>query len=352
MTGLEIRGLEKRFGDNPVVRGLELTLAAGEIVALLGPSGCGKTTALRMVAGLEAPDRGQIAIAGKTVWGSGADLPPERRGVGMVFQSYAVWPHRSVRDNVAYPLKLARDPDAAAKADEALALVRLSGLGDRFPSTLSGGQQQRVALARALVARPALLLFDEPLSNLDAKLREEMRHEIRTLAKRVGATALYVTHDQPEAFAVSDRVAVVLGGVVAQLGAPEALYREPATLEVARFVGRLSVLGPVERVGPQTARLGEVELPATFAPATFAPKVAARAVLGVRPEAVRLAEAGEPAIPGRVQRVTFLGERTELVVDTDFGEVRADLERALGLGEGDEVRLHVAGGRVYPAAET
>jgi ABC-type Fe3+/spermidine/putrescine transport system ATPase subunit len=337
-VSLSIRALKKSFDAHAVVRGLELDLAPGEIVALLGPSGCGKTTALRMVAGLETPDDGEIRIGDRTVFGRKIDLAPEDRNVGMVFQSYAVWPHRSVLENVAYPLRLKRDRAADQRARDALALVHLGELVDRFPGTLSGGQQQRVALARALVAHPSLLLFDEPLSNLDAKLREEMRHEIRQLAKSIGITSLYVTHDQPEAFAVSDRVAVVLDGVIAQCAAPAELYDAPADLRVARFVGRLSVLTGIQRSADREVMLGGATVPATFAASE------GDLVLGVRPEAVTIGSGG---IEGRIARATFLGERTELAIETAHGELRADVSASRGHRAGDSVRLHLSEGRVY-----
>ena len=334
---LKINNLHKRFGDNHVVRGLNLELDDGEIVALLGPSGCGKTTALRMVAGLETPDDGEIVVGGTTVWSPSNDLPPERRNVGMVFQSYAVWPHRSVNENVAYPLQLKKDAAATRKADEALALVQLPGMGARFPDTLSGGQQQRVALARALVAQPTLLLFDEPLSNLDAKLREEMRHEIRQLAQSVGTTSLYVTHDQPEAFAVSDRVAVVLRGVIAQVAPPGELYAKPVSLEIAQFVGRLSTLKGFTRTNERQIELGGTGVPVTSATTDD------QAVVGIRPEAVQIAASG---IGGSVLRATFLGERTELEVETKFGVIKADVPVVGAPKAGEEVHLQISQGRL------
>ncbi len=337
---LSLIGLEKRYGKNSVVRGLNLELPQGEIVALLGPSGCGKTTALRMVAGLERPDAGQIVIAGQTVFDSKIELAPERRQVGMVFQSYAVWPHKNLRANVAYPLQLQRNPDANRLADEALATVRLAGMGDRLPSTLSGGQQQRVALARALVAKPRLLLFDEPLSNLDAALREEMRHEIRQLAKATEITALYVTHDQAEAFAVSDRVAVVLQGKIAQLAPPEAIYAEPATLSVARFVGRIGELRGVWRDGRAYLGAQPVEALGEVAPGPV--------VIAIRPEAATLG----PGLGGRVARATFLGERAELVIDTDYGQLRLDVPAAGRPHAGDQVSVHIRQARAFSPEET
>lgn len=333
---LGIQGLKKAYGAVPVVRGLDLDLPKGEIVALLGPSGCGKTTALRLVAGLERPDAGKITIAGVVVRDEGKDRPPEERGLGMVFQSYAVWPHRSVLENVAYPLVLARDPSAKEKAQAALQKVQLGALADRVPAALSGGQQQRVALARALVAQPSLLLCDEPLSNLDQKLREEMRHEIRALVKAAGITALYVTHDQPEAFAVADRVAVMLAGQLAQLATPIEIYTRPSSLAVARFVGRLSTLNLPDLGGP-TVRVGEREVPVSYAPGWEG-----RPVLAVRPEEVHLGK----GLPGRVRRSTFLGEKSELLVETERGELRVDVLGAAPKVD-ELIELQVSAARVY-----
>ena len=222
MADVRLTSLVKRYGDNEVVRGLDLHVRDGEIVCLLGPSGCGKTTTLRMVAGLERPTAGEVSIGDRPVSSAGLFVPPEERRLGMVFQSYAVWPHMRVLDNVMFPLDVAgmARSEAEERAIEALASVKLHGLDARYPHQLSGGQQQRVALARALVAEPEVLLLDEPLSNLDARLREEMRDEIRALVKRIGVTVIFVTHDQEEALGLSDRVAVMDRGVIQQLDTP------------------------------------------------------------------------------------------------------------------------------------
>ena len=340
--GLRIRNLHKRFGDQHVVRGIDLRLAPGEIVALLGPSGCGKTTALRMIAGLERPDDGEIAIGDRDVFGPETDLAPEARRVGMVFQSYAVWPHMTVLDNVAYPLRFTDRAGAPSRAVDALRRVRLDAFRERFPSTLSGGQQQRVALARALAARPDLLLFDEPLSNLDAQLRQEMRHEIRSLIRQDGLTAVYVTHDQPEAFAVADRVAVVLDGKIAQDAPPAELYRTPDSLAVAHFVGRLCELGPVV-VDEDRARLADRPID----PRSIPEHSSGPLVLAVRPEDVNLVTPEEGLLAGRVARTTFLGDRTEVEVETEAGSALADVSAHAAPDEGSTVGVRWAHARVY-----
>jgi iron(III) transport system ATP-binding protein len=235
-----LEGVGQRFGETVVLRGVNLAVAASETVALLGPSGCGKTTLLRLLAGLAAPTEGRVTL-GETVVAcaaTGRFVQPEARGLGMVFQDYALWPHMSVAGNVAFPLEMrgAPRPERAARVAEALALVGLSHLADRQPGTLSGGQQQRVALARAVVARPSVLLFDEPLSNLDRELREALVVDIAALVRRLGLTAVYVTHDHAEAFAMADRVAVLQGGRLLQADAPEALVAAPASAAVAAFL--------------------------------------------------------------------------------------------------------------------
>lgn len=240
---LEFRDVVKRFGAVNAVDGVSFTIQRGEIFTLLGPSGCGKTTTLRLVAGLEEPDNGEISISGKPVAiaARGIFLPPEKRQLGMVFQSYAIWPHLSVFENVAFPLRVRRESNQTVRqrVAHALEIVGLGGFAERGATQLSGGQQQRVALARALVYEPEILLLDEPLSNLDAKLREQMRVEIRALQKKLGLTVLYVTHDQAEAMTLSDRIALVHRGRFEQVGTPEEVYDKPQTEFAAGFLGRM-----------------------------------------------------------------------------------------------------------------
>ena len=236
-----VENLVKSYGGAPVVRGIDLHVEAGSTVTLLGPSGCGKTTTLRCIAGLEQPSGGRITVGGRPVFDAaeGVSVPPERRGIGMVFQSYAIWPHMSVAGNVGFPLRIAGvgRAEVTKRVAAMLDLVGLGGLGDRPASALSGGQQQRVALARALVHEPGVVLFDEPLSNLDATLRDRMRTELRLLQSRLGFTALFVTHDQAEAMALSDRIVVLNAGAVEQEGTPREVFGRPATAFIARFLG-------------------------------------------------------------------------------------------------------------------
>jgi len=292
--GVRLAGVSKSWGK-PVLRSMDLEVATGELFALLGPSGCGKTTALRLVAGLETPDAGSIHVDDQLVAGPGVAVPPEARQLGMVFQSYAVWPHMSVLDNVAWPLRIKKVPDADARARDALGRVHLGGFEERWPGTLSGGQQQRVAIARALASRPRVLLLDEPLSNLDAGLREELRDQIAVLAREAGLTVLLVTHDQEEALSMCDRVAVMNEGVIQQVGAPRELYTRPRTRFVARFVGNLNAL-PAER------RNGRVEPGGLDAPGPDGP-----VEIGFRPESARLGEVGVPCV---VERSVYRGSFT------------------------------------------
>ena len=241
MATVNIQNVTKAFGDNVVLREFNATFRDGEFITLLGPSGCGKTTMLRIIAGFEKPTRGEVYIDGTLVSGGKTFVPPEKRGIGMVFQSYAVWPHMNVFDNVAYPLTIRHVSKAEIKTsvERVLGIVHLSQYAERFPNQLSGGQQQRVALARALVAEPKLLLLDEPLSNLDAKLRESMRFEIKEIQRKLGITVVYVTHDQTEAMAMSDRIFLINRGDIQQCGTPQEIYNSPVNQFVADFLGNV-----------------------------------------------------------------------------------------------------------------
>jgi ABC-type Fe3+/spermidine/putrescine transport system ATPase subunit len=340
---LRLESLTRRFGDTVAVDDLSLTVERGEIVTLLGPSGCGKTTTLRMIAGFEHPTGGRIVLGDRDV----TALPPQKRGMGMVFQSYALFPHLDVRQNVEFGLRSRGDPgaDAAAKADRALELVELAGYADRRVQALSGGQQQRVALARALAPEPPVLLLDEPLSNLDAALRERTRDELRALLKRLEMTAVFVTHDQEEAFALSDRIAVLSRGRLQQVGTPEDLYALPANAFVAGFLGRANFLPAT--VASSDGREMACELPggvrwhARPAPGvSIAPGAPVR--LMVRPEGLRMtragAEAGADGLRGTVRERRFAGAASFYHVDTAAGEVLVQAGASTA-AIGDEVRL-------------
>jgi iron(III) transport system ATP-binding protein len=304
-TAIEFRSVVKRYGTAVAVDGIDLTIHKGELVTFLGPSGCGKTTSLRLIAGLELPSEGQVVIAGRDV----SRDPASERNVGMVFQSYALFPHMTVLDNVAYSPVIRGLPKAQAreKAREILDQIGLTGLHDRLPSELSGGQQQRVAVARAIVQQPDVLLFDEPLSNVDAKLRRRVRAEIRALQRRFGLTAVYVTHDQEEALAVSDRIVVMEKGRIAQIGTPRELYDQPANAFVADFIGDANLLKGTVSGGVFAA--GGLALPV--------PGGDGAATLSIRPERIRLVLGGAD----RVLTATYLGSRMEYVVETGAGEL-------------------------------
>jgi iron(III) transport system ATP-binding protein len=309
------QNVKKTFGAFTAIPDLSLTIEPGTLVTLLGPSGCGKTTTLRMLAGLEHPSAGKILIGGKDV----TMLPANERDVSMVFQSYALFPHMNARDNVAYGLESSglSKKEAREKADEGLALVGLAGMGHRLPAELSGGQQQRVAVARALVLEPQVLLLDEPLSNLDARLRRKVRTDIRELQQRLGFTAVYVTHDQDEALAVSDRIIVMKDGEVAQSGAPRELYEAPASAFIADFMGEANVVA-CEVVGIEgeeaQIRVGSLE---HRVPAGRAKPGAAS--LAVRPGAIALSEGRGSGLAGRILHSAYLGDHVEYEVETDVG---------------------------------
>jgi iron(III) transport system ATP-binding protein len=346
---VEFRNVVKRYGQATAVAGVSFTVETGTLVTLLGPSGCGKTTTLRMIAGLELPSEGRILIAGKDV----TNLSATQRDVSMVFQSYALFPHMSVLDNVCYGLRrsgLGRD-DAAARAREGLAQVGLAGYEARQPSELSGGQQQRVAVARALVLEPSVLLFDEPLSNLDARLRRQMREEIRDLQRKLGLTVAYVTHDQQEAMAVSDRIIVMNGGRIEQEGTPRELYERPATPFLARFMGESTpVQGRLRRLdaGRVAVRLGDGEIVLADGSAADGDVTVA-----IRPEAIAVETAPGPAgtLPGTIAKATYFGTHMEYSIATAAGTLFATcprVDRPLSAGANVALVLSPRGVIVVP----
>ena len=338
MPDLLIERLSKRYGDNEILKGVSLSMREGEVIALLGHSGSGKTTILRSVAGLETPNGGRIVLGDKTLFdaGRGVDIPPEQRGLGLVFQSYALWPNRTVFDNVAYGLKL-RKADAAtirSKVDKILSRLGLGGLGDRYPHQLSGGQQQRVALARAIIYEPPILLLDEPLSNLDAKLREEARSWLRELIMQVRISALYVTHDQVEAMAVADRILFLRGGQIEQAGPPQEIYEHPHTAVTADFMGSNNRFeGTVGAVEGGRARLDGQGWSLWGTPRSNL--TAGAAATGfVRLERTRLASGpGPDRIAMKVSTSLYLGERWEHLLTVGGQRVRLWGDRPLPPGD-------------------
>ncbi|MCC7113935.1 MAG: ABC transporter ATP-binding protein [Burkholderiales bacterium] len=341
--GLRVDGVSKRYvhrvkGAVYAARDVRLDVAPGEFVTLLGPSGCGKTTTLRMIAGFEKPDGGRIRFGGDDV----TELPANRRDIGFVFQNYALFPHLSVRENVAYGLEVRglSAAEIARRVADVLELVGLAGYEHQFSAQLSGGEQQRVALARAIVIRPRVLLFDEPLSNLDARLRVQMRTEIRELQRRLAITTVYVTHDQEEAMAVSDRIAVMNRGSIVQEGSAEDLYYRPASEFVATFIGRVNLLAgrvlSADRSGASVSVLG-----ATLrAGAGSGPWAAGSAVkLVLRPEAIELRRAGETPIAATVESRAFLGEKAEY-------QLRCGGERLQAVRYESAANAHPAGATV------
>lgn len=329
-TDLEVRHLVKRFGSVTAVNDVSFQVEHGEFVTLLGPSGCGKTTTLRMVAGFEKPDEGEVEIQGRVVVSTSrrVHVPPERRGIGMVFQSYAIWPHMTVFENVAYPLVVrgTNRREIRQRVEETLELVGLGGFGSRPAILLSGGQQQRVSLARALVYSPSILLLDEPLSNLDAKLREQMRIELKRLQDRLSITVLFVTHDQIEAMSLSTRLAVMSQGRVEQVGPPQTVYQRPSTPFVEDFLGRiLRFPGTVAQKGPSwllvdVKGLEGVQVRVETSEDTI--EVGRQVVLAIRPEDLKVQSGDggprENVIRCAVEKILFLGRECELLLR--FGE--------------------------------
>ena len=359
MAGIKIERVTKRFGATIAVRKLSLDIRDQEFVTLLGPSGCGKTTLLRLIAGFMAPDEGAIRVGDATLSTPARVVPPEQRGMGMVFQSYAVWPHKTVFQNVAFGLEVrkVRRSEIQERVAGVLDLVNLAGLDRRYPSELSGGQQQRVALARSLVVEPSILLLDEPLSNLDAKLRERMRWELKELQRRTGITFVYVTHDQAEAMALSDRIAVMHQGQLMQLGAPREVYTHPANRVVADFMGLVNLI-PARVIraadkGSVVAIGGEHEV-AIALPPRAAP--GQRVQLAIRPENVRLRPLSPGAaveggsVPATVADVTFLGNFTDAYVALDDStrvRVQADPGEILEIGQPVAVRFDSTAATIF-----
>ena len=353
MSFVEITKLVKSFGPEVAVAGIDLSVEQGEFVTLLGPSGCGKTTTLRCIAGLEHPDSGDIQIEGDYVTSATNDvfLTPEERNLGMVFQSYAVWPHMTVFDNVAYGLRIRRETRAAIKekTTKALNLVGLGHLAERYATKLSGGQRQRVALARAIVYNPKVVLFDEPLSNLDAKLREQMRIELTRLQHDVGITSIYVTHDQTEALVMSDRVVVMDKGVIQQIGDPESIYAEPTNAFVANFIGVANLmegklLGHDGELTDIEIPLGDGNAPIRLrATGAESAPVGAKIILSIRPEDILL-HLEKPAdasnlIEGEVIDTVYLGNFLDCQVQVGPHEVGVQIDHFEELDPGQKVYL-------------
>jgi ABC-type Fe3+/spermidine/putrescine transport system ATPase subunit len=347
---IEVADLVVRYGDTPAVNDIGFDIAPGEMVTLLGPSGCGKTTTLRAVAGLETPSAGSIRLNGETVYSAAErrNVPAEKRGVSMVFQSYAIWPHMTVFENVAYGLRVRKLPHAEVRQNvqRVLGLVQMQDFADRPASKLSGGQQQRVAVARAIAFSPSVLLFDEPLSNLDAKLRAEMRVELRELQRRLDITSLYVTHDQEEALAISDRVIVMNGGRIEQIGSPEEIYNRPRSRFVADFVGSANLIRGKVR-GPSGANdtlIFEAEGGMRLEVVAMDGSGGTRDTVALRSSYIHLARAGgtQVGVPGRIHRRMFHGDFIQYVVDWPAGQLIVRRPPTEIFDEGSEVTISFA----------
>ncbi len=349
---IRIRGVSKHYvSEGKTIKALDevdLTIPARKIFTLLGPSGCGKTTLLRCIVGLEMPDTGEIAIGDELVWSreKGISVPPEKRGLGMVFQTYAIWPHMTVFDNVGYPLQVRGAPreEVRARVAKALEFVQLAGFEGRPATRLSGGQQQRVALARALVAEPRVILFDEPLSNLDAKLREETRKELRAFLEKLQITAVYVTHDRVEALALSDSIAVMRAGRIVETGTPKKIYFDADNRFVADFIGRANLVNV--RVRGEEGGFTVVEGPlGAIACARRDFPAGGEATLCIRPEFIHVAggeaAAGPNVVNGRIESLTFVGESYEAEIRAGEERLLAHVDPEAKLAEGDAVSFRL-----------
>ena len=349
MAFIEIQNLFKRFKNVVAVNHVQLEVNKGEMLTLLGPSGCGKTTTLRCIAGLEKPEEGDIVIDGKPMLSEGF-IHPSKRGIGMVFQNYAVWPHMKVFNNIVYGLKLQKisKKSIQEKAQQVLALVGLNGLEDRYPAQLSGGQQQRVALARALVTNPKVLLLDEPLSNLDAKLREKMRFEIKSLVRRMGITSVYVTHDQAEAMVISDRIAVMDSGNLVQIGTAQEIYKKPANRFVADFIGTMNfmsgeVVETIQDTNTVYVRTEFSEKILCKTSDTTATTPGKKVYASIRPEDVEIftepPQGSENLFKCTITHKAYLGNFLYLFVSVDGTMIRVQVSHYLPQEEGQELYL-------------
>ena len=354
MSTVEIKGLIKRFGDEVAVAGVDLNIEKGEFVTLLGPSGCGKTTTLRCIAGLEHPDTGEISIEGNPITSveKGIFLNPEERNLGMVFQSYAVWPHMTVFENVAFGLKIRKisKNEMKEKTHKALDLVGLSNLADRYATKLSGGQRQRVALARAIVYSPQVVLFDEPLSNLDAKLREQMRIELVRLQQEVGITSIYVTHDQTEALVMSDRVVVMNQGLIQQIDSPESIYANPTNSFVANFIGVANLIEGLFL--SRSGQIADAEFPFTEGSESLHLRAIGaetatkgqRVILCIRPEDITLSlenpgEGTLNVLSGEIIDTVYQGNLLDCQVRVGSDEIAVQMSHFEQLSSGQRVYL-------------
>lgn len=343
---IRVDGLTLRYGDAVAVRDLDLTVGDGESLVLLGESGCGKTSTMRCIAGLERPSTGRISVGGEVLFDSarGIDRPPHKRNIGMVFQSYAIWPHMTVFDNVAFPLTMQRTAKAeiARRVGETLELVGLAGFADRGASLLSGGQMQRVALARSVVMQPSVMLLDEPLSNLDARLRHRLRGDLRELQTRLGLTSVYVTHDQEEALALADRIAMMQHGRIVQIGRPNEIYAKPMSASIADFLGVGNIL-PVEALGPSGVRIAETGVMLSVAPYDGAGELKAC----IRGEDIAIGDdiaAGMNVLEGKLLTKEFLGASATYRVAIAEGaelDIIGSKHRQLCAEPGDTVRVGI-----------
>ncbi len=343
MASVELRGLTKRYGANAVVDDISLAIEHGHLVCLLGPSGCGKTTTLRLIAGFVEPSEGEIRVGDKLISSPAHSLPPERRNMSMIFQSYALWPHMTVAENIVYGLKLRKmDRDTIRqKLDSILSTTRLAPLAERYPGELSGGQQQRVALARALIVEPETLLLDEPLSNLDANLREEMRFEVRRLHDAYRYTTVYVTHDQSEAMTTADLICVMNGGKIEQSGSPEDIYDRPRSEFVARFIGSSNV---VKGRAQDDCHIGLAGAALRCVGGKLKP--GSDAAVSIRPHDIKISanapQQAENNVPGTVTRQVFLGGSRDYMVELKDGtQLRVVTAAGEAIAQASSVWLHL-----------